>query len=480
MRKLQCILGFFLLSSQIWGQIVKRTFYEPDVETLIAVDSIRPNQWKFTFRNTSGGQHSASYFYQAIYYRDIDSLGPLKRVKFITSETRVQLPHLRINDYQSFHLYFDNTYPFIGATWIDLKSEQEDDKAPFFDPMSASLNWQHQQDSVFALFGTKNYNQWSPNRIGSDTLILAHIEKETKELQLLDTFLLEIPILSPGVFLMPSNAQQFEYINDSLHYHFKRGNRAADNFYVDTGAYYEGPKYDDSRYSSFMLNYRTLLYYHQGKTREVLDSLGADLLVVETLQDGSEIVQKEIYLPPSRAYADGNFFYQIQKGNTCSYAFYNEGLNHFDLYRMEGDQLISQQTYDLPAGSDFQNWEVHSFADGSFLLLGEIERGFSPGFDDWSKAHYIYIGPNGNQVKPDNEAFTVHYDDQASSLQVFNVAGDRSLEYRIIDASGRAFLEGNFKTSELIMLGDWRTGIYYLQLWEPSGDYLGQSSFLKD
>ena len=480
MRKLQCILGFFLLSSQIWGQIVERTFYESDVESLIAVDSINPNQWKFTFRYTPAGHNSTTSYLQAIYYRDIDSLGPLKRVKFITSETRVQLPHLRINDYQSFHLYFDNTYPFIGATWIDLKSEQEDDKAPFLVPMSASLNWQHRQDSVFALFGTKNYNQWSSDRIGSDTLLLAYIEKKTKELHLLDTFLLENPILSPGTFLMRSNAQEFEYINDSLHYHFKRGNRAADTFYVDMGAYYEGPKYDDSRYSSFMLNYRTFLNYHQGKTREVLDSLGADLLVMETLQNGSEIVQKEIYFPPSRAYADGNFFYQIQKGNTCSYAFYNEARDHFDLYRMEGDQLISKQTYDLPAGSDFQNWAVHSFADGSFLLLGEIERGISPGYDDWSEPHYIYLGPAGNQVKPAHEDFTVFYDDQASSLRVFNLEGDRSLKYRIIDASGRAFLEGDFKASEHIMLGDWRSGVYYLQLWEQGGAYLGQSSFLKD
>lgn len=480
MRKLQWFLGFFLLSLQIWGQIQERTFQASTIENIMEVDSLGPNEWKFSFRNSPGGHNSSTSYFQVIYYRNQDSLGPLKKVSILNSETRFSLPDLPINSYQSFFFHFDNSYPFIGASWVDLKSPNSSFSWEAIDTMAASLNWQFQQDSVFALFGSKSISQWNANRIGSDTLLLVHIKRPNKQMQVLDTFLLNEPFLSPGIFIMQDDAKGFEYINEDIHYHFQRGKQIADSFYIDRGPYFEGPKQDSTRNASFDLNHKTYLNYANGKRRIVRDSLGADLLVVEELLNGKEIICKTIYLPPNKQYADGNFLYNIQQGDVCSYAFFDEAKINFELYRMDGSQLKSQQSYKLPSNSDFQIWQIESFSDGSFLLMGEIDRGLSPGYDDWSKAHFVYLDPSRNQLLVNStEAFNVHLSPNSTQLSVFYPLGKAQLQFRILDASGRSLQEGSFIAQEGISIGDWRPGIYYLQLWNNDGAYLGQQSFLK-
>ena len=96
-----------------------------------------------------------------------------------------------------------------------------------------------------------------------------------------------------------------------------------------------------------------------------------------------------------------------------------------------------------------------------------------------SSAYLIYIDSKGKTtVLLDDQVFSIHLERITNRLKIFYENSSAELRYRIVDASGRRMQEGEFQAYEGISLGDWKTGIYYLQLWTEQSTYLGQQAFL--
>lgn len=487
-RKLFLICSFLLLSSFIRAQVFERTFDESEIERLLNVDSLAPDIWKYTFSFGWGGSGpNYSQELQALYYRAQDSLWPIKPVLHSSDGFRYQLPLLGLSETESIWLQFIEAYPFVSAKWVDLKDSVYEEFQDYYDFMTASLNWQYQRDSVFALFNSRTFEEWSNLRMGSDSIFLVHIESNTENYKILDTFLLQSPIISPGCFFISEDGRNLEYIYDSLHYHFSRGKKAADSVNIDEGAFYGGPKLGLYREAYFQVNLATYRNYELGQTWLAYDSLGADLLLLERFRDGNTIVKRKLVYPYklgpnfSSAYdfTPERVLHKFQDANVTTLQYVSAERDSFAFFRMEGDSMVAQQRFIIPSDRDFRLNEVHSFADASFLLMGSVAHGRSLGSDAWSRPHFIFLGPSGSTWwNNPKDPFQVHYNSQASSLTVFYPDGNAPLDYRIIDASGRSLQKGSFKAYEKICLGNWQFGVYRLQLWERDGAYIGQQPFL--
>ncbi len=488
-RSLILISCFFAFSSKAFAQQFDRTFQQDLVEELIAVDSIAPNIWKMSFSYSWGGSGpNYSQKFQALYYRKQDSLGPLKMIDYVADDYRYHLPLLEISATKSVWIQFYNSYPFYSARWIDLEDSSDQEFYDFYDYMVASLNWQFQGDTTFALFNSRSFEAWRDLRKGSDSIFLVKIEPNSENYQILDTFLLASPIYSPGSFFFGDDSGKFEYINDSLHYHFTRGKKEADSVYLEQSAYYTGPKQSFSREAYFNANFNTYLNYSNGKKKLVLDSLGADLLILEILKDGTELIERKVVYPYKlddslRAvfgFQPVAISYHFQDAKITTLSYLSAERDSFAFFRMEGDSVLARQSFVVPSNQDFQLSQAQSFADGTFLLLGSIEHGRDIGWDAWSRPHFKLLGPRTNKWQQDSKApFQVHFDTEGKSLIIFFPNFAAELDYRIIDAAGRSLQSGSTRAQMPIPIATWPTAIYYLQLWTRDGKYFGQQPFFK-
>jgi|GEM_PF-4946748 len=480
---------FIFLNCNVYGQQIERTFEQSEIERLNAVDSLSPNIWKMSFSYGWGGSGpNYSQELQALYYRKQDSLGPLKMISHYSMGYRYHLPLFELSATESVWIQYYESYPFVSARWIDLEDSSYREFQDYYDYMAASLNWQFQRDTTFALFNTRTFEAWSELRMGSDSIFLVQIENKSANYQILDTFLLESPIISPGSFFLSDDGSKFKYINDSLHYHFTRGKKEADSVYVDQGDFYGGPKGSLSREAHFAVNFNTFLNYEKGKKRIVFDSLGADLLLLKTLEDGTNLIERKLVypyqsgssLPAVYGFKPQVISYNFQDSNITTLQYISAERDSFAFFRMEGDTILAQQRFIVPSNQDFQIRQVQSFADNSFLLAGSIAHGRDIGWDAWSRPHFKLLGPNGSKWWNDPKApFQLYYDARAASLTIFFPDLVAKLDYRIIDASGRSLQSGSIKAHEEIPLGNWSTALYYLQLWNQNGNYYGQQPFLK-
>jgi hypothetical protein len=265
MRKVQLILGFLLFCSQIWGQGFERSFSVNNGEWISDCDSLGPDLWKLTFSYYHGGSGpNYGIVSQAIYDKSSNSLGPTKIVERLHQDNRYRLPRLNISRYKGVSLDLYDAYPFLNASWIDFRDTGQQ-KFVDIPRMAVSFNWQYCRDTVFGLFNALGYQDWSDNRLGNDTFFLCRMITNSPNFEVLDTFKLELDLKSPGTFLMAADARSFEYINDSLHYHYRRGKPQADTFYVDTNAFYGKPKARNQYNAHFSKNHRLNLNYLLGK-----------------------------------------------------------------------------------------------------------------------------------------------------------------------------------------------------------------------
>jgi hypothetical protein len=73
----------------------------------------------------------------------------------------------------------------------------------------------------------------------------------------------------------------------------------------------------------------------------------------------------------------------------------------------------------------------------------------------------------------------LHFNKSSNQLRVFWDSAPILLLYNIVDASGRLMQKGRINPAELISIRNWKTAIYYLQLFSEDESYLDTKSFLK-
>ncbi|MCR9155212.1 MAG: T9SS type A sorting domain-containing protein [Bacteroidetes bacterium] len=488
MRKLQWFLGFILFASQIWGQGFERSFKASGMEQVVDMDSLGFDLWRLNLSYSWGGPGpNYGYTCDALFDRSSLVLGPLK----IVSNTGYGSGYYRIplqyhSSSRAILLGSYRSHPFITASWINLKDTTEQNWVDI-PKMAVSLNWEiGHNDSTYGLYNRLDYYTWADNgRKGTEYFYLSLMTKDSDKLQILDSFRLKADIYAPGTFLLNEDGRGFEYINDSLHYHYSRGKQEPDTFYVDTGAFYGGPKVGDWLGDYYLVNYLSYINHRLGKFRKEESSSGYQ--VYQVFEDGSEqLIRTVIYPHINQAVLNRTNWhrqdfriYEQEGGITCM-AYKSSDEDTLFLVRTSGNQILKSRLFVRKPSSDFQLSKAYSFADGSFLLMGRIKYQLSLGSDGWSIAHLIYIDPSGKTTAlMDDEVFSLHFQQGANRLKIFFENSSSELNYRILDASGRFMQEGEFQAYEGIQLGDWRTGIYYLQLWNKEGAYLGQQSFLK-
>jgi hypothetical protein len=283
---------------------------------------------------------------------------------------------------------------------------------------------------------------------------------QTGQYQVLDTFLLQDEILSPGTFLYHPEEQQVEYINDSLHYFFRRGKKEADTFFIDKGAYCEGPPLYVDRNESFRVNRSVFLNYKIGKYHLVPDTLGADYVKVEILPNGNERLIYLKHFPhsldPSISKPDSTWILSKQQDSLIfSYVYIRVSSDTIGLYRVENGLITSRQIYNRPVNSDFEIRQVHSFHDGSFILSGYVDYYNANWGESSANSHLIFIDKNGKASRISSASnFQLHYHSDESELKVFYDNSWAQLDYRIVDSSGRSLQKGNFKVYYGINIGN--------------------------
>ncbi len=219
-----------------------------------------------------------------------------------------------------------------------------------------------------------------------------------------------------------------------------------------------------------------------------MDSLGADLLLLKILKDGTKLMERKLVYPYKLGDSFPDVFgfspvaisYNFQDADITTLQYRSAERDSFAFFRMEGDTIRAQQIYVVPSNQDFEIRQVQSLANGSFLLSGSIEHGRDIGWDGWSKPHFKWLGPDANKWQEDSKApFQLHYDTEETSLIIFFSDFAADLDYRIIDVSGRSLQSGSARVQVQIPLGKWPTALYYLQLWNRNGNYYGQQPFIK-
>jgi hypothetical protein len=124
---------------------------------------------------------------------------------------------------------------------------------------------------------------------------------------------------------------------------------------------------------------------------------------------------------------------------------------------------------------------VHSFTDGSYYLGGHYA--YPRKYDPWSNIYprLIFVDKYGRtQSVFGNNPFQVHYQSATNQLKLFFEPHLSQVSYQITDASGRIMQQGELNTYDLLSLGNWRSGIYHLQLWSSDGAIVGTQAFLKN
>jgi hypothetical protein len=190
----------------------------------------------------------------------------------------------------------------------------------------------------------------------------------------------------------------------------------------------------------------------------------------------------KIAVPRSTPWYPHNLKIKDQGDGIYTFAYRSTHFDSVYLVRTENKQIASQRLFLRPANSDFILENVLSFKDGSFLMLGKVNYIYNPGWmEGYSKPHLVYIDKNGSyQWMEGEDAFQLHYDNLHSQLRIFYPELDANLNYRILDAKGRVYKEGQSQPVSPIDLPHWRTGIYYLQLWVEQESYIGTKPFLKN
>lgn len=485
MRKVQLILGFLLFCLQIWGQGRERTFsglsfLNQSFNSIDAIDLQNENEWLFSCNcGSSNGYHYDGYLLKAFYNPALDSLG---FVNFVYDDEFGFSQELDFGSYSKAYIGFYSAYPFFDIRYVDFLRNQTDPYTSYFHQYAATFNLQQHQNKRYCLLGNVNLDRYISGRDRPDSLFLAEVYRraDTLSFKVVDTFALALPINKPGTFIYHAD-HRIEYFNDSLRYVFNRDAVNADTIEVYKHSFYTEALIEDS-YGAFSIaktrNNRIL----NGLYKVVYDSLNYNLLRTYTDRFDQTRIVNALQLPDyCLNLSPGERLYPLpvfQKDTVVCLSVHQEEIRNLRLLRYEGSNLVKETSFQLPPY--FKPRSMHSLSDGSFVIGGsrEFKNTWNNSFFD--RASLIIIDPQGrSSILQGTEIFNLHYNSSENTLQVF-YEDQLYLDYRIVDASGRSMKSGSMRVARGIALGDWRTGIYYIQLWTDQGAFIGINSFLKD
>ncbi|QNR24320.1 hypothetical protein [Croceimicrobium hydrocarbonivorans] len=487
MRKVQCILGFLLFSTTIWGQGFIRDLIIPEV--------LWRGNWNFydlQYGRNEGelqlwiGHDIIGYnrkVYQ--YYPAQNSYGFLKTAAGGPSGPAIQqyqLNKICIWDGAGGG-YSSRPY---WKFW-DLNSGIERE---FYPNHRAASFTSFRNDSVFILYAKPNFNlpDFSYNRTENDTntqYYLCYLNPQKQQAEILDS--LRVPFYLDNADLhFDSRSNNWIVLFEDWYISFKKGGSEPDTIFQDPRLSLDhfiqfsavGPEEYRKR---FYQDGITWIFFNPDSNKVV----SAFFSPTDTLYyDYSEILE----------YADFDHYGELGDSRESKYTGSLASLGLRNRATGIRDIMISRDDY----------WLFFRFEDSKITHFQKIARAKLPnaffravlstskggfyiganrltkGLDGKDSLILIYLDPQGRtSVLQPGEAFNLHYDSQNNQLKIFYPKPEAKLKYRIIDASGRAMQEGDFTVYEGLSLGPWQAAVYYLQLWEEDGNYIGQQSFLK-
>lgn len=484
MRKVQLILGFLLFCFQIWGQGRVRTFSEQSsfntsFNSIDAIDLDTENEWLFSCNcGSSNGYHFDGYILKAYYNRALDSLGIIKLVyndEFGLSQ------EMEFKPYSKVFMGFYSAYPFFQVHHVNFLGNQTYPSTSYWRQYAATFNLQQHQNKWYCLLGNVNLDDYKNGIERPDSLFLTEVTMRADSLSymVVDTFALPLSIRKPGTFIYHTN-HRIEYINDSMRYVFNRDAIDADTIEVYKNSFFTEALSEDS-YGAFYIAKTRNKRILNGLYKVVYDSLNYDLLRTHTDRFNQTRLVNALRLPDyCLNLGPGERFYPLpvfQQDSVVCLSVYQEEVDVLRLLRYEGSDLVKETSFQLPP--KFWPMSMRSLKNGSFVIGGSMELG-NRWNTSYSRASLIIIDPQGrSSILQGAETFNLHYNTTKNTLQVF-YEDQEYLEYRILDVSGRSMKNGRMRVARGVSLGDWRTGVYYLQLWTDQGAYLGTRSFLKN
>jgi hypothetical protein len=295
---------------------------------------------------------------------------------------------------------------------------------------------------------------------------LTYLDPQTQSYLFIDSLQYPLKPENGHLSYLPES-KQWELIQDSLRFRFKKGG-LIDSAWVDSQLLAA----DLNDYQSF---------FRQGLSKTYRDTLGAKLYhywyrLEDTLEyalnfEGPLLGMEELNL---RTGFGMKSLKPREDGVLDWLRFMPDG--SIDLHRFEADGKHFSRTFNL---QDYPRYGIScmwSMPDGSFYLGGRAAKSVSKG-----QALLIYIDAQGNSKALLGEnIFNVHYRQAQQILDVFYDQDQGQLDYKIWDVSGKPSQSGFFDVMEGIRLKTAPPGIYYLQLWTRSGEYLGRRAFIRN
>jgi len=157
--------------------------------------------------------------------------------------------------------------------------------------------------------------------------------------------------------------------------------------------------------------------------------------------------------------------------------YYSSGIDTLFAYRIANGAIQSQLILPFATLGNYRGYIAKSTSEGGFYIAGHRYSQYPNGYPQ--AQFLIYSDPDGKmKTMPDGELINIHFNRSSNTINIFYEDPDAQLRYRIVDVSGRRMQEGECKVHEGISIGNWRSGLYYLQLWSKDQSYLGQRTFL--
>jgi hypothetical protein len=322
-------------------------------------------------------------------------------------------------------------------------------------------------DSVFILVSALNIRDSGRFILDQERkAYLTYLDPQTQSYHFIDS--LQYP-LKPhnGHLSYLAASKQWELIQDSLRFRFKNGG-LIDSSWVDS-----------QLLAADLNNYQS--FFRQGISKTYRDTLEAKLYhywyrLGDTLEyalnfEGPLIGMEELNL---RTGFGIKSLKPREDGVLDWLRFMPDG--SIDLHRFEADGKHFSRNFNL---QDYPRYGIScmwSMPDGSFYLGGRAAKSASKG-----QALLICIDTLGNSKALLGEnVFNVHYRKAQQTLDVFYDQNQGQLDYQIWDISGKPWQSGFFDVMEGIRLKTAPPGIYYVQLWTRSGEYLGRRAFIRN
>jgi len=480
---MRILLALFLvnfLSLSVYGQGYGREIAPSEMYKVITAQPLEGDQLFLKLQNwyTGSGPNSYSTYY-AIYDEASDQL----LYHDLAYRVGNDYGHvIQRNGDQLQYLVSHASFGFVTFKYLDLS-----DTATYpgltanHSLMGPPFLWLN--DTAFFLRSL--YDPWTNRAQRSqglntlnDTLILGYCNFANNRMVDLDTFRFSFSIGLNSYFAYNKSEDYFELIQDSLRATFKRGDRQMIVFRKQKDWFWHTAKKafpDDAKQRNKRIKELRLA---GGIYREVKDTLG---LIKLTWIEGPNgpFNLRPFYIPvdlrDNQTYGAGNY----QSDSVYNYYSLDADSSYYTLVRYEGGEERHRSRFPFDVPATFELSSLSSRADGSFYLSGlrNYENPF--GWDSWAEAYLIRVDKNGyiETLNP-GERFALHWEREAQRLKIFYADGLARLDYRIVDASGRQMQSGAFQAYEGIKLGDWREGIYYVQLWTEGGSFIGEESFL--